>query len=238
MTRAIRILIIAFLAAGCSIGNANSSPALAGTAGCDGRSVSALPIVVLPGRGKSNLPAIILSGDGGWRKIDERIAADLNAAGSSVVGLRSNEYFSKARTPAEAACDIDALIRHIASTTGKEKIVLIGYSRGADALPLIVNRLPQATRARVSRLVLLGPARTTQLHTRPWWDIRPDRAPVYQLLPELAGLRGIDLLCIYGERERDSLCPLFPKGSATVIRFSGGHHFGGAYDEVARRILQ
>jgi type IV secretory pathway VirJ component len=51
-------------------------------------------------------------------------------------------------------------------------------------------------------------------------------------------LSGLDVLCLYGADERDSACPLLPRGVATLEELRGGHHFGGAYRELADRILR
>jgi type IV secretory pathway VirJ component len=44
----------------------------------------------------------------------------------------------------------------------KEKLILIGYSFGAEVLPFVVNRLPEELRAKVQLLVFLGPSATAQ----------------------------------------------------------------------------
>jgi type IV secretory pathway VirJ component len=45
------------------------------------------------------------------------------------------------------------------------------------------------------------------------------------------------LLCLYGEEETDSACPLLAGTAATVIRTAGGHHFDGNYDALAQHLL-
>ena len=41
------------------------------------------------------------------------------------------------------------MIRYYLAHLDKKRVLLIGYSQGADVLPFAVNRLPAATRARV-----------------------------------------------------------------------------------------
>jgi type IV secretory pathway VirJ component len=54
-------------------------------------------------------------------------------------------------------------------------------------------------------------------------------------------LAGHRLLCLYGDEEDDSLCPLVqPKAGPALgesVAFHGAHHFGGGYQAVADRIL-
>ncbi len=69
-----------------------------------------------------------------------------------------------------------------------------------------------------------------------WLDSRP-RSDALPLAPELARLRGIPVLCIYGRDEADSLCPTLADGVAERVALPGGHHFGGDYDIVVRRII-
>ena len=82
--------------------------------------------------------------------------AALTAHGIPVVGLDSLRYFWSARTPEGLAADTDRMIRYYLAHLGKKRVLLIGYSQGADVLPFAVNRLPAATRARVALTALMG----------------------------------------------------------------------------------
>src|SRR5437764_1450807 len=55
--------------------------------------------------------------------------------------------------------------------------------------------------------------------------------------PELARLHDQNVVCVYGTREKDSLCPLLDRGAFTVIAEPGGHHFGGQYAGIVDAIL-
>ncbi len=85
--------------------------------------------------------AVIISGDGGWAGIDRDIGNSLAADGVPVVGFNSLQYFWKKRTPEETAKDIGTVIQELPFRVAESKVVLIGYSLGADVLPFIVNRL-------------------------------------------------------------------------------------------------
>ena len=92
-----------------------------------------------------------MSGDGGWAGLDQDVAAALSAKGIPVVGLDSLRYYWTARTPDGLAADTDRIVRYYLAHFGKRRVLLIGYSQGADVLPFAVNRLPAATRARRRR---------------------------------------------------------------------------------------
>lgn len=182
--------------------------------------------------------AIMLTGDGGWRRIDVKVTDPLRRQGIPVVGLLTNVYFAQRRTPDEAAAELARLIREDGRRWNKQRVILIGYSRGADVLPFLVNRLPADLKARISLVALLGLESTIDFKYHPTWNpFLRVREPQFPVLPEVEKLHGLPLLCVYGEKEKDALCKALPPGLATIVRLPGGHHFGGRYDEITKAIL-
>ncbi len=102
-----------------------------------------LPIVEMRATGDRDLLAVLLSGDGGWAGLDRELADELAAKGVSVVGLDSLRYFWRARTPEGLAADLERIVRYYAGAWQKSRVLLIGYSQGADVLPFAVSRLPE-----------------------------------------------------------------------------------------------
>ena len=45
-------------------------------------------------------------------------------------------------------------------------------------------------------------------------------------------------LCLYGEREKDTLCRGLDRQLATAVSLPGAHHFGGDYGAIADAILK
>ena len=76
--------------------------------------------------------------------------------GVPTVGLNSLKYFWSERTPEETARDVARVLRHYLAAWHKQRVLLIGYSFGADVLPFVVNRLPPELRERVASVSLLG----------------------------------------------------------------------------------
>jgi type IV secretory pathway VirJ component len=199
--------------------------------------VADLPLEEVPAKQPTgDLLAIIVSGDGGWAGIDRDVATELASKGVPVVGLNSLQYFWSARTPEGAAADLQRIARHYLSAWGRQQLVLIGYSLGADVLPFMANRLPPDLLNRVRLIVLLGPSRKTsfQFHLTDW--LPGSDGGDRPVLPEVAKLRGKPLLCLYGQQEQDSLCTQLG-GLGKAVSFEGSHHFGGAYASLADRIL-
>jgi type IV secretory pathway VirJ component len=197
-----------------------------------------LPVVEVPAASTgrpSSLFAVLLSGDGGWAGIDKSLGAAFAAQGIPVAGFDSLRYFWSARTPEGLAADVDRVIRYYAARWGRDEVVLVGYSQGADVLPFALNRLPPATRATVRLAALLGPGQKAsfEFHVSNWLGASGD----LPIAPEALKLSARDTLCLYGLDEKDSLCPELAPAHARALPLAGGHHFGGDYDALAARIL-
>jgi type IV secretory pathway VirJ component len=195
-----------------------------------------LPLVELRPAHPSAELAVVVSGDGGWASIDRQIGETFAAGGLPVVGLNSLQYFWKAKTPDQAGADLTRMLRHYLQVWNASRVVLVGYSRGADVLPFMVARLPADLRGRVDAVALLGlsPEAGFEFH---FADLLGRKAKGLPTVPEIRRLRGLRILCVYGTDETDSACRELPPGLASVEEVPGGHHFAGAYRDVARRIL-
>jgi type IV secretory pathway VirJ component len=177
-----------------------------------------------------------MSGDGGWAGLDQDVAAALSAKGIPVVGLDSLRYYWTARTPDGLAADTDRIIRYYLAHFHKQRVLLIGYSQGADVLPFAVNRLPETTRARVALTAVMGMSEHAlfEFHVSSWIS---DSGSGPATLPEINRIAGMPVLCIYGADESDSLCPKLDPKRFNIVKLKGGHHFDGDYANLARQIL-
>lgn len=196
-----------------------------------------LPLVEVPARGAPNgTLAVILSGDGGWASIDRQLGDQLADGGVGVVGLNSLSYFWTRRTPDGAAADLARIVRRYRAAWQASRVLLIGYSRGADVLPFLAARLPAELRGAVVLVTLLGPGRSTdfEFHLTDW--LGGDDPSALPTRPEVDKLRGLHVLCVQGADEDDSLCPELGPEQAERMVLAGGHHFGGDYEAIAARI--
>jgi type IV secretory pathway VirJ component len=201
--------------------------------------VSDLPLVEVPARNpRTSAVAVLYSGDGGWRDLDRSLAGLLAAKGMSVVGVDVLRYYWRLRTPDSAARDLARIISSYQRRWGARKIVLIGFSFGANVIPFIVNRLPPDVRADVKLITLLSPERTTAFEVSPAGWVGKASDATIPIEPELKSLSTIPLQCVYGEDEaRDSLCTLPAAAGFELVRKPGGHHFDQNYDELADSII-
>jgi type IV secretory pathway VirJ component len=197
-----------------------------------------LPLVEVAARGpESDRMAVFWSGDGGWAELDREVSAGLADRGVPVVGVNSLKYFWTNRTPKQTAQDLERIIRHYAALWKKEKVVLIGYSLGADIVPFAANRLNEALKPRVELIALLGPGLQVdfEFHLSNWLGSRSKTA--LPTMPEVMKLGNTRLLCFYGEKETDSLCRNLQGNNLKKVALPGAHHFGGNYAQLAETIL-
>ncbi|OGD20983.1 MAG: hypothetical protein A2W03_07715 [Candidatus Aminicenantes bacterium RBG_16_63_16] len=123
------------------------------------KSLSDLPLIEVPAKKTAgDLLAVHLTGDGGWGVTDKGLSAELAEQGIPVVALNSLKYFWNRRTPESASQDLARILSRYILAWGKARVMLVGYSLGADVLPFMYNRLPDDLRQRVVSVVLLGPA--------------------------------------------------------------------------------
>lgn len=205
-----------------------------------GDGVSDLPLIELPQAGGGAAPyfAIVISGDGGWANIDKDIAGALREQGVAVVGWNSLRYFWEAKTPEVMAADLARVIQYYQRIWGKSKVVLVGFSLGADVLPFMITHLPADTRQVVTGLALLSPSQDVdfQFHVSDW--LESDAGSPNPLLPEMAKISQIPLLCVYGEGDEETLCQQMKEGDGRhIVRLPGDHHFDGDYDTVTKLLL-
>jgi type IV secretory pathway VirJ component len=197
-----------------------------------------LPLVEVPAAGSSSdTLAVIISGDGGWAGVDRVIAAGFADAGIDVVGLNSLKYFWTPRTPEQLGADLDRVLRHYLGRWKKSRILLVGYSMGAEVLPFAVNRLSAPIRDQVRAVALLAPGRraTFAFHLSSW--LGGEDADGQPVEPEVTKIKGAQILCFYGRTETDSLCQLFDGGRVKITAMEGGHHFGGKYKTLIQAIV-
>ena len=163
--------------------------------------ISDLPIQEVPASGTADEFALLLTGDGGWAGLDQELAARLAATAcrrwpstrSSTSGARAPRM--RPRATSHGCCDIILL------TCGtRQRVLLVGYSFGADVLPFIVNRLPPDLRARVASVSLLGIDSNAAFEVRvtDWVGARRRRRADP---PGVAALTHLPVLCLYGAGE-------------------------------------
>jgi type IV secretory pathway VirJ component len=196
----------------------------------------ALTEVPVPPAARTDTMAIILTGDGGWADLDKHIAAGMATRGIPSVGWSSLRYYWTPRTPDCAAADLTRIIRHYTSQWSVNRVILVGYSFGADVLPFLVNRLPNGLLPHVRSVALLGLSDTAdfEFHVSDW--IGHGRSSPYRTMPEAERVT-VPVLCVRGADEGDSACRSLKGAHITSGEVGVGHHFSGEYAKLVDLIL-
>lgn len=196
-----------------------------------------LPLIEMPVDQHSDWFAILYSGDGGWRDLDKDLAAILQKDGMPVVGVDALRYFWTKVTPEKTTADLSAIINAYQEKWGAKKVLLIGYSFGADILPIIIDQLPAEDRAKIGQVSLLGFAdhAAFEVTVSGWlnWD-------QIDALPTIPALKKIDpklVQCFYGEDDEEDACKTVAGTGIEIIKTKGSHHFDGDYPALAQKIL-
>jgi type IV secretory pathway VirJ component len=158
--------------------------------------------------------------------------------GVATVTIDSRRYFWSRREPADVARDLQRILRHFRKTWPVEKVAIVGYSFGADALPLIYNRMSARAKRDVAVVSLLSAAPAADMQVELSDDDYRNELP---LTAEAAQMDAPVVQCIYGEDDRPAAaaCPAFAlaRPGLSVTRTAGGHGFNGDADRLADIIV-
>ena len=201
--------------------------------------VADLPVIEVPARGEfAQRIAIMLTGDGGWAGLDVAVADQLAARGIAVVGLNTLKFFWQTRTPEAAADALARIIGHYGAKHPAADFVVIGYSFGAGLAPVLVNRVPDAARARIAAQVLISPDAEAvfEIHVGDWFGSTHHEGAL-PLAPEIAHTQ-VAVICVHGVDEgADSFCPsITGKPNVKLVELPGAHHYNGDYDALGASI--
>ncbi|HAL52933.1 AcvB/VirJ family lysyl-phosphatidylglycerol hydrolase [Sphingobacterium siyangense] len=188
---------------------------------------------------KAVVPLVLyLSGDGGFNSFSNKLCELIAGAGYTVAALDSKNYFWKKKSPKEIAEDISNTLKTLLSSRQNMRLFIVGYSFGADAVPFIVNRLDPVVKKNVKSVVLLEPSVSTDLEIH-IADIlgRSNIKRSLDVVSEINRMDGVKTGIILGDDEAD-----FPVQKITLKNFtkkylSGGHHFSGNADQVAKNTV-
>lgn len=170
--------------------------------------------------------ALLISGDGGWYGFEQSIADDLAKYGIPTIGLDAKKYFWKRRSPEETASDISKALIYYSKMWEKERLLMIGYSLGAEMVPFIVNRLPEEVKLKVWSSVLLSPAINTdfEIHISNMIGMG-NRQNTYNVPDEIKKMQTARTLIIFGSGEKSPVPELLNGIPVTIRLIPGDHHY-------------
>jgi len=200
-----------------------------------------LPVIEVPAEAPEvDALAVDLTGSGGYEGLDIELGKALAAQGVPLVAISSLDYFWTDRDADGAARDLARILDHYLKAWHKKKAILIGYSQGADIIPFMVNRLPEELRSRIGAIGLIGPDETAELDNgMSSYTLGRPAPPPLPVGPEIERVKDRKLVCVYGEKERRSLCPrLDPKLGVDLLAVPSGHAFQGEASLMVARVLK
>jgi type IV secretory pathway VirJ component len=199
--------------------------------------VKDLPLIEVVAKQPSRTIAVFLSGDGGWAAIDKAIARALQKHGVNVVGINSLKYFWRTRTPEGGAADLARITKFYRAKWKADTVIVIGFSRGAGVMPFMLNRLPADEHRFVKLMALVGAEHTAgfKFHPLDLFGLGSNKGEP-PVMPEIEKISTLPIICFYGEKEDDTLCPEL-KPPNIAVKSAGGHHMDGNYGAIGDRIF-
>lgn len=187
------------------------------------------------GRTRTPLALVFFSGDMGLRfgmgpAVTQGLAHDL-----PVMGVNSPALFGRHRTRAEVDAVVADAVREALARAHADRIVLVGQSFGSDMLATGLAALPPDLRAKVAAIVLVVPGRTVYFRADPT-GFAYRGTPDSYAVDTIRTVSWAPLVCIYGRREPDSLCPLLDRPGVRRIALPGGHFLDNDRDRLIATI--
>ncbi|MGE6167881.1 AcvB/VirJ family lysyl-phosphatidylglycerol hydrolase [Aeromonas media] len=228
--RAMLLLLICCLVSSFTLPAVAAQPSRVGTD---------LGLVELPVAEASSAPMVVfMSGDGGWAALDKGLSAELQRHGMPVVGWSSLSYYWKKKTPEQATADLVRILSDYQSRWGRQRWLLVGFSFGAEIVPFVINRLPQAYRDSLVGAVMLSPSTASDFEIHVSDMVVHDKGGSYPTLPEVKAIKSLPLLCVQGADDDSpvKLCPHLQQPNVTTVTLPGSHHFDDDYGVLYRSI--
>ncbi|MBB3945282.1 type IV secretory pathway VirJ component [Rhizobium skierniewicense] len=196
-----------------------------------------LPLTVLEAKPTMDTMAIIYSGDGGWRDLDKDVGGFLQQDGIPTIGIDSLRYFWSEKKPQDIADDLSRIIDTYRKEWKVKNVMLIGYSFGADVIPVTFNLLPAKDKSRVVQMSLLSLSHEVsyEISVGGWLGVSGsgEQDPV----KDLDKIDPKIVQCVYGTDDEDAACPALKDKGAEIIGIDGGHHFDEDYEALTKRLI-
>lgn len=202
--------------------------------------LSGLPYHIINSRNDSTKAMMFfISGDGGFTSFDQSICNEFASKGYPVIGLDALKYFWGKRETSDVVRDVQKLLTYYRNYWHKSEYIFVGYSFGADAIPVIVNRLNQEFKSQTRLVGLLSPTTSADLeiHVGDMLSIRA-KPGEYDNATELNNITFARTVCLYGDDEKQEVKSRISNPKVEFVTVKGGHHFSSDFKKIAELILQ
>ncbi len=182
-----------------------------------------VPATAAPPAAERGTVAVFVSGDMGFNAgMAPRIARRIAAQGIPVIGVNALTAFARGGNAATATTLVREAVARAAALPGTRRVFLIGQSFGANIVLAGAGALPPALKARVGLVGLVVPGDRMAFRATPGGV--PDIGSDGLALPVAVRLDDMPVLCIHGEAEADSLCPLWHRRNVRAAVLPGDHY--------------
>lgn len=201
--------------------------------------ISSLPIMTYPSADTSKPIILYYTGDGGFNSFSTEFAKHFNEKGYPVISFNCLKHFWKTKTSEQSSVDAINLINYYENLWKRNKVVLIGYSFGADIVPFIFTRLPKNLMETINYIVLLSPSNHTDFEVHVTEMLGESSEGSDNVPAEINKITEKPILILSGEKEEGDLnvASLRIK-NYQKITLPGGHHYDSAPSSVVDTILK
>ena len=201
--------------------------------------IDQLPVNMVVAPADTSKPLVLyITGDGGWNKFSKKLSTALAAKGYPVIALNARDYFWKKKTAAQTSFDAANLLRNYQKIWNRKKIILVGYSFGADVMPFVYNLLPADLSAAVIHINLLSPSPNTDFEVHISVLMGAGFSGGESVAAAINKITGKPLTLIFGADESNFPLNQLKNKNYVTIRLEGGHHYDGDEAKLCDTILQ
>jgi type IV secretory pathway VirJ component len=201
-------------------------------------SIDRLPVNITTAAADTSKPLVLyITGDGGWNKFSKNLSTALAVNGYPVIALDAREYFWKKKTAAQTSFDVSILIRKYQKIWNRKRILLIGYSFGADVMPFVYNLLPADLTTAVININLLSPSLNTDFEVHIAVLLGAGFSGGESVVSAINKINNKPLTLIFGTDENNFPVSQLKNKSFATMRLDGGHHYDGDEVKLCETIL-
>jgi type IV secretory pathway VirJ component len=193
-----------------------------------------LPLIEFKSDANLDYYVILLTGNGGWRKLVQSVTLYLNKKNVSVVAINTKKYLLSRKMPDQICCDLETLIDQYNSKWKEKKVVMIGYSMGAEILPFAINCMTDKYKQKINDVILIAPGQnaTFKVKLRDYYHEVNEGEDIYTELQKMAKEK-VYVIC---DDTKFSICLKDLEDVVDHDVMTGGHHFGGDYDTLSKLV--
>jgi len=200
---------------------------------------SDLPLTIIPPEANNKMPLLFfVSGDGGWKKFEQRVGEIVSEKGMPVVGLDALKYFWNEKKPKETADEISVVISYYLKQWNRSSFILVGYSFGAGVVPFIANNFPDQLKGEMKGVYCFSPDKTSDFEIHISDMLSMNKKEKYNVLNELKMITPYNPVCIFGSMENAGLKNQFILKGIRMESLPGEHHYNNNYKAIAGIILK